>query len=160
MNSMVYRPTIRYADTFKEYVDELFYATNLDRNQIIRAALFSAAFSPTFEEILKQHKKKDVTLATASWSADQHWLWMEQNPTKNEERKDVNANIKVGEEGEKRTKTKREKKQKRGTKTIIKPMENHEQTDRADQTIKRRVEEIPTERIILRNQGGISIKIG
>ncbi len=36
----MYRPTVRYDDVFKEYIDSLFHATHLDRNQIIRAALF------------------------------------------------------------------------------------------------------------------------
>src|SRR5688500_16034069 len=90
---MVYRPTVRYADEFKEYVDNLFQATDLDHNQIIRAALFSAAFSPAFESILKQRKKKDVPLPSASWLMDHHWLWLEQNPSKQEEGKDVNVNI-------------------------------------------------------------------
>ena len=42
---MVYRPTVRYADVFRDYIDSIFQATTLGRNQIIRGALFAAAQS-------------------------------------------------------------------------------------------------------------------
>jgi hypothetical protein len=145
---MVYRPTVRYADEFKEYVDDLFQATDLDRNQIIRAALFSAAFSPAFESILKQRKKKDVSLPSASWLMDHHWLWLEQNPSKQEGGKDVNVNIL------------REGEIERATKSVAGSSGKQEQSDRCEQPIERREGKIPSERIIFRNQGGISIKIG
>lgn len=144
---MVYRPTVRYADDFKEYVDELFHATDLDRNQIIRAALFSAAFSPAFESILGQRKKSDVPLPFAPWSIDHHWLWMEQNPSKQGGGEDVNANI-LGKEGSERT-----------TETVTGSSVKLESV-RCEQPIERREGKIPSERIIFRNQGGISIKIG
>jgi hypothetical protein len=58
----VYRPTVRYAPEFREYVDAVFRATTLDRNQIIRAALFAAAYSKEFQDILLKFKRKDVPL--------------------------------------------------------------------------------------------------
>jgi hypothetical protein len=54
----VYRPTVRYSPVFKDYVDSVFRATTLDRNQIIRAALYTAAHSMEFQELLKQYQKK------------------------------------------------------------------------------------------------------
>jgi hypothetical protein len=145
---MVYRPTVRYADKFKEYVDDIFHATDLDRNQIIRAALFSAAFSPTFESILKQRKKKDVPLPSAPWSMDHHWLWLEQNPSKLEGGKDVNVNIR------------REREIERVVESAAGKSGYQEQRHRCEQQIERREGKIPSERIVFRNQGGISIKIG
>ncbi|NGY76296.1 hypothetical protein F6Y02_07940 (plasmid) [Bacillus megaterium] len=34
-----YRPTVRYHSIYRTYVDSLFQATELDRNQIMRCAL-------------------------------------------------------------------------------------------------------------------------
>lgn len=42
---MVYRPTVRYPDVYKNYIENIYKATNLDRYQIIRLALFIAAHS-------------------------------------------------------------------------------------------------------------------
>jgi len=58
----MYRPTVRYDDIFREYVDSLFHATNLDCNQILRAAFFAAAHSEKFQNLLQPHQKKDVPL--------------------------------------------------------------------------------------------------
>lgn len=76
----MYRPTVRYDDIFREYVDSLFHATNLDRNQIIRAALFAAAHSKKFQNLLKPHQKKDVPLPSPLWKLDQNCYWLEQQP--------------------------------------------------------------------------------
>jgi hypothetical protein len=89
---MVYRPTVRYHSTFKKYVDELFCATHLDRNQIIRAALFAAAHSKEFQSILHSNKKKDVPLPRPIWALDQSELWREQNPQLKGGGEDVNDN--------------------------------------------------------------------
>jgi len=48
----LYRPTVRYDDLFKTYVDQVFKSTTLDRNQIIRLALFSAPFNKLFQHQL------------------------------------------------------------------------------------------------------------
>jgi hypothetical protein len=87
----MYRPTVRYSDIYKQYVESLFHATSLDRNQIIRAALFTAAHSPEFLRIINLYKKKDVPLPSPLWQLEQAELWQEQNPTTREER-DVNVN--------------------------------------------------------------------
>ena len=44
----MYRPTVRYDDIYRTYVDRLFKATKLDRNQILRCALFAAAYNHQF----------------------------------------------------------------------------------------------------------------
>ncbi|MGM7683569.1 hypothetical protein ACSVDA_15630 [Cytobacillus sp. Hm23] len=88
----MYRPTVRYDDTFRNYVDALFQATDLDRNQIIRLALFTSAFSNTFNNTIKQHMKADVPLPSPMWEQDFIQLWLERE-LKNEKReKDVNVN--------------------------------------------------------------------
>ncbi|WP_285613958.1 hypothetical protein [Pseudobacillus badius] len=89
---MTYRPTVRYHLYFKKYVDDLFQATHLDRNQIIRAALFAAAHSKEFQSIIHSNKKKDVPLPCPKWTLDQPQLWREQNPEIKERREDVSAN--------------------------------------------------------------------
>ncbi|KKI91475.1 hypothetical protein WQ54_14475 [Bacillus sp. SA1-12] len=146
---MVYRPTVRYADTFKEYVDDLFHATDLDRNQIMRAALFSAAFSPSFESILKQYQKGDVPLPSAKWLEEDHLLWLEQKPS-NKKKKGKNVYVNVRREVE-------------ITKDPNKDRESNEekaQKNGSMQLVERREGKFPTERFVFKNQGGISIKIG
>lgn len=91
---MVYRPTVRYADIFLDYVDSVFHATTLDRNQIIRGALFSAALSVEFHKLLESYKKKDVPLPSPLWSLDQHEIWLEQCPGIKGRGKHVNVNDK------------------------------------------------------------------
>lgn len=76
----MYRPTVRYHDYFKKYVDDLFQATHLDRNQIIRAALFTAAYSPEFIKIMDVNKRRDVPLPRPSWELNQVEFYLEQNP--------------------------------------------------------------------------------
>lgn len=71
----MYRPTVRYPDVFKEYVDVLFSRTKLDRNQIFRLALFAAAHSDEFQDILKKHCFRDVPLPSAGWTLDDECHW-------------------------------------------------------------------------------------
>ncbi|TYO73063.1 hypothetical protein [Rossellomorea marisflavi] len=87
----MYRPTVRYADVYRNYVNDVFHATTLDRNQIMRLALFVAANSPEFNAILRQHGKHDVPLPRPTWRSNHTALWMEQDPTLNTEGEDVNA---------------------------------------------------------------------
>ncbi|MBU8773168.1 hypothetical protein [Cytobacillus oceanisediminis] len=86
----MYRPTVRYDDIFRDYVDKLFHTCHLDRNQIIRGALFAAAHSKEFQELLKPFCKKDVSLPFPSWQLEDGQYWMEQRPVKKERRRDVN----------------------------------------------------------------------
>lgn len=76
----MYRPTVRYDDIFREYVDSLFDATNLDRNQIIRAALFAAAHSKEFQNLLEPYRKKDVPFPSPLWEIEENCYWLEQRP--------------------------------------------------------------------------------
>ncbi|TYS57003.1 hypothetical protein FZC83_05420 [Rossellomorea marisflavi] len=87
----MYRPTVRYADVYRNYVNDVFHATNLDRNQILRLALFVAANSPEFNAILRQHGKHDVPLPRPKWRSNHTALWMEQDPVIKIEGEDVNA---------------------------------------------------------------------
>ena len=76
---MVYRPTVRYPDVYKSYIENVFKATTLDRNQIIRLALFVAAYSGEYKTILKKHKIDDVPLPYPDWKLDEEECWKEQN---------------------------------------------------------------------------------
>ncbi|MCJ7840488.1 hypothetical protein MUB24_06050 [Lederbergia sp. NSJ-179] len=87
----MYRPTVRYADVYKSYVDDLFQSTYLDRNQIIRAALFTAAHSSVFLKLMNENKRPDVLLPSPLWQLDQPELWMESNPKFEKERRDVSS---------------------------------------------------------------------
>ncbi|MCQ6281699.1 hypothetical protein [Bacillus sp. EB600] len=71
----MYRPTVRYNDSFKSYIDNLFNATHLDRNQLIRAVLFAAAHSKEYRSILEKYKKADVSLPQADWGLDEEECW-------------------------------------------------------------------------------------
>ncbi|MDE3837964.1 hypothetical protein C0966_00895 [Bacillus methanolicus] len=140
----MYRPTVRYADVYKQYVDNLFHATSLDRNQIIRAALFTAAYSQEFLKIISVYKKKDVTLPSPPWQLEQTELWMEQNPTTREERG-------VNVDSQRRTKVKKDP-------GIIGRERSEDQKDRRLGQTTGREGEVPT--IIRTSGGGIKIRIG
>jgi hypothetical protein len=56
-----YRPTVRYPNEFKDYVDWLYQTTHLDRNQIFRAALFFFGRDLS-KQFLEFHKKRDCKL--------------------------------------------------------------------------------------------------
>lgn len=85
----MYRPTVRYADVYKTYVDDLFRTTSLDRNQIIRAALFTAAHSVEFLALMNKNKKRDVPLPSPSWRPEDHHLWRDRNGEIKKEEGDV-----------------------------------------------------------------------
>ncbi len=87
---MMYRPTVRYHDVYREYINEVFRVTSLDRNQIIRLALFTAAECDEFQSVLKPYKTKDVPLPSPNWEVSDNRMWLEQNPTIREEGRDVN----------------------------------------------------------------------
>jgi hypothetical protein len=86
----MYRPTVRYADCYQQYVDKMFQSTHLDRNQIIRAALFTAAYSEGFLMLMSQNQKADVPLPSPLWQLDNTELWRERAPKTTGEGKDVN----------------------------------------------------------------------
>ncbi|MCM3663432.1 hypothetical protein M3204_03380 [Mesobacillus subterraneus] len=67
----MYIPTVRYADCYQQYVDKLFQSTHLDRNQIIRAALFTAAHSEEFLKLMRDNQIADVSLPSPLWQLDQ-----------------------------------------------------------------------------------------
>lgn len=75
---MVYRPTVRYDDIFKAYVDDVQKATELDRNQIIRAALFTAAMTVEFRALLAEYRKAGCHIPLAPWKREHVSYWMEQ----------------------------------------------------------------------------------
>lgn len=87
---MVYRPTVRFDDSYKGYVEELFHATHLDRNQIHRLALFLLGFTHEGKEILEHFKKPDVTLPSPPWkSIGDYGVWLEQTWEDREKDRDV-----------------------------------------------------------------------
>jgi NADH:ubiquinone oxidoreductase subunit E len=55
----------------------MFRATRWDRNQILRLVLFSAAHSNEFNDILKQYKRKDVSIPKALWELNDQDLWLD-----------------------------------------------------------------------------------
>ena len=85
----MYRPTVRYNSIYKSYVDDLFQSTHLDRNQIIRAALFAAAHSDEFLTLMKEHKRSDVPLPSPEWRLDQPEVWMERDAKLEKRGRDV-----------------------------------------------------------------------
>lgn len=126
----MYRPTVRYDDIFREYVDTLFQATSLDRNQITRAALFAAAHSKEFRNLLKPYKKKDVPLPPPLWKLEQQCFWLEQRPKLKQFDVEVNdVKVKNGE--------------------IVKGFEPSVQQSKV----------IPSQSIKFKNQGGIIFSI-
>lgn len=87
----MYRPTVRYSDIYRDYINNLFKATSLDRNQILRLALHVAAHSDDFKSILSNYKSSDVPLPQPEWILEHMGLWMDNTPTTVEGGKHVNA---------------------------------------------------------------------
>jgi len=84
---------VRYDDLYQVYVDEMFQATNLNRNQIIRLALFTAPFNQEFLNQLDKFKKKP--LPRVYWEVTDSGLWMDREFKKQVEGgKGVNGNQK------------------------------------------------------------------
>jgi hypothetical protein len=75
----MYRPTVRYDDLFKEYVDKLNETTRLDSNQIMRLALFLLGHTREGKEIINRCSLPDVTLPTPPWDKNNHKLWSNSN---------------------------------------------------------------------------------
>jgi hypothetical protein len=85
----MYRPTIRYADEYKDYIDDVFQSTTLDRNQIMRAALFFAAQSNGFKELLTPYLQTNVPMPTPKWKEHEHEVWLELTPKSSSPKKSV-----------------------------------------------------------------------
>jgi hypothetical protein len=138
----MYRPTVRYDDVFKDYINNLFHATHLDRNQLIRGALFAAAYSKEFQTLLRPYQKKDVPLPSPPWKATQQRFWMEQSPGIKGEGGDVNAN---DDRARQISKTPGTIEGRRNPGSI--------------RTVEGRTRAIPSEPIRIQNRGGITFKI-
>ncbi len=70
----MYRPTVRYDDLFKQYVNDLFHASDLDRNQIFRLALFTLPHSMEGKEELERFKNQP--LPPSPWKQSDRGLWL------------------------------------------------------------------------------------
>lgn len=81
---MEYRPTVRYDMKFKTYVEELFHATNLDRNQIMRLALYVLGHTSEGMRILEEFQKDAKTPPPLpSWELLEDWdLWLGKKPNR------------------------------------------------------------------------------
>jgi hypothetical protein len=86
---MVYRPTDRYPNLYKEYVEEVFKTTVIDRNHILRLTLFITAHSPEYNAILSKHKTGDVSLPHPGWEMDEERAWKDQNYIKKQKTPDL-----------------------------------------------------------------------
>jgi hypothetical protein len=74
----MYRPTVRYEDVYKEYVENVFNATHLDSSQIIRAALFIAGHTEQFSRIVDPYLKRGMALPSPLWEEEDEELWLNQ----------------------------------------------------------------------------------
>jgi hypothetical protein len=73
---LVYRPTVRYDEIFRGYVEELFRATTLDRNQIIRLALFMLGHTEEGRAKLSSYLMKGASLPSPGWHHSTDGLWL------------------------------------------------------------------------------------
>ncbi|WP_142386548.1 hypothetical protein [Bacillus sp. Marseille-P3661] len=89
----MYRPTVRMDDVYKDYLEELTEVTTLDRNQLIRLALFSAPFNRLFIAQVETHLKDNSSLPSAKWEVFDHGYWLEQTYKSLEGENDVNVNV-------------------------------------------------------------------
>jgi len=66
-------------DVYRDYLEKLSDVTILDRNQIFRLALFSAAYSEDFKQIIGEYKKENVTgLPVPTWQVWEDGYWINQ----------------------------------------------------------------------------------
>jgi len=72
---LLYRPTVRYDPIYRKYVNELFHATDLDRNEIMRLALFCAPLGALFRSKVERHLKPGKTFPEAPWGPQDGRLW-------------------------------------------------------------------------------------
>lgn len=82
----MYRPTVRMADAYKDYVEGVAKATRLDRTQVIRLALFTAAHSTAFIEILDEYKIAGACLPAPDWELWEDRFFLEVSPKPTEGR--------------------------------------------------------------------------
>jgi hypothetical protein len=160
--SIAYRPTVRYNNIYRTYVDALFKTTTLDRNQIIRCALFAAAYNNRFLELMSQYKKGDVPLPSPLWQDSEHQLWLEQGVLKEEEggiKSDVMEGKRTTSSTIKLFGTPKDNRSIPGT--VIQSKQQHTsnneaaEQDRRQQPIERRTRTLPA--VQLSNNGGIRI---
>lgn len=160
-----YRPTVRYHSIYRTYIDSLFQATELDRNQIMRCALFTAAHNPHFLKLMNEYKTSDVPLPSPLWSHSVHQIWLEQEPIIEEkgggeehdniERKRTYTNnskvLRTSADSRSMSRTTIQSKQQ--------PSSNQkkEQSIRRQQPIERRTRTLPT--VQLSNNGGIRLDL-
>lgn len=79
MSSDVYEPRIRCAEAFRGYVNQLYQATTLDRNQIMRLMMFTAPFSGLFQSTMEgKLKSLETTLPDPIWTPKANLLWLTQ----------------------------------------------------------------------------------
>lgn len=155
-----YRPTVRYSDDFRSYIDSLFHATTLDRSQILRAALFAAARSKGFQELLKPYRRKqDAPLPSPAWEAMDHVLWLEAEHKRKEgvgKNDDVEREREVKDSSEIHGTSRNDGSLRRTALPKTKDQEEY----RRIEPVKGRTREIPTQRVIRNAGNGIRITIG
>lgn len=72
----MYRPTVRMDESYRQFVENVFHASILDRNQIVRLALFSAPFSGLFRSKVEQNLSGGARECPgALWTPKQSELW-------------------------------------------------------------------------------------
>jgi hypothetical protein len=78
--SNIYRPTIRMSDAYQQYVNAAFHATTaqLDRNQILRLAVFSAPFSAIYQDAISPYLKPGQQLPAVPWRPNEWGYWLNQ----------------------------------------------------------------------------------
>lgn len=74
----MWRPPLRCDDRYRTYVEELFQTTCLDRNQIMRAMMFTAPFDDQFRKLMERHQHDTSPLPHQDWAITEAGLWMEQ----------------------------------------------------------------------------------
>jgi hypothetical protein len=73
----MYRPTVRYDNRYRDYVQKLYHATTLDRNQIFRLGMFLLGHSKEGKAFLSSHLKKGSSLPSPDWTLSDYGLVMD-----------------------------------------------------------------------------------
>lgn len=75
----IYEPRIRCAEAYRDYVNQLYANTTLDRNQIMRLMMFVAPFSGLFQSTVeKKLRQGRDSIPSPIWTPKADLLWLTQ----------------------------------------------------------------------------------
>jgi len=76
----MYKPTVRMSDCYRGWLDDMVKYTRLDKNQLIRLALFHAPYNKDFiTEVEIASRRNSGALPRPAWTKRDRQIWKEQS---------------------------------------------------------------------------------